>query len=161
MSGRLRLGNGTLRRILLRLVALFVVSVAMNFVWEVAQMPLYAGSPSVRDYAAHCFVPSLGDGIILLIIFFAGWLVFRRPDWADRPGLAGYTLMLSCGFVIAVAIELGAVHVLNRWTYAAGMPRLPYLDVGLVPVLQMLVLPPVIFKVTAWWLGRRPPGTKS
>lgn len=146
-----------------RLAVLFMVSVAINFVWEVAQMPLFAVNVSPLEYAAHCFVPSLGDGIILLMIFLAGWLVFRRPDWADRPALPGYALMLSCGFVIATVIELGAVYVLNRWEYAASMPRLPYLGVGLVPVLQMLVLPPVIFKVTAWWLGRRrfPPKTRT
>ena len=124
-------------------------------------MPLYAGSASLRNNAAHCFVPSLGDGIILLLIFFAGWLVYRRQDWADRPGLRGYALMLGCGLVIATIIELGAVHVLNRWDYAAGMPLLPYLGVGLVPLAQMLVLPPVIFKLTAWWLGLRRHAAKA
>lgn len=75
-----------------RLAVLFMVSVAINFVWEVTQMPLYAANVSPLEYAAHCFVPSLGDGIILLMIFLAGWLVFRRPDWARfMPSIAGNT----------------------------------------------------------------------
>ncbi len=142
-------------RTLNRLTAVFVVAVAVNFVWEVAQLPLYAGSASLWDSAVHCFVPSLGDGIILLLIFLIGWLVFRRQDWADQPGLRGYALMLACGLVIAIVIEMVAVHVLGRWDYSAAMPLMPYLDVGLVPLAQMLVLPPLIFKLTAWWLGRR------
>ena len=58
-------------------------------------------------------------------------------------------LMLMSGFTLAMLIEWGAVHVLGRWSYAANMPLLPGLGIGVVPILQMLVLPPVIFKVTA------------
>lgn len=73
-------------------------------------------------------------------------------DAADVPG---YALMLVSGFAIAVAIEWGALHVLDRWQYAESMPQLPGLGVGVSPVLQMLMLPPIVFKISAWWLGKR------
>jgi hypothetical protein len=53
------------------------------------------------------------------------------------------------GFVMGVAIEWMAVHVLQRWTYTTHMPLVPGLDVGLVPVAQMLILPPLIFRLVA------------
>ena len=38
--------------------------------------------------------------------------------------------------------------------YTSQMPLVPGLDVGLVPVVQMLVLPPLIFRIVAIWRGR-------
>lgn len=141
-------------KILTRLTTLFVISVVLNFPWEVAQMPLYVEDGNLLEFAVHCIVPSLGDGIIVLIIFGIGWMLLRRSDWSDRPGIIGYTLMLFTGFAIAVVIEWGAVYVIERWSYTANMPQLPGIGVGVVPVLQMMVLPPLIFKLTSWWLMR-------
>ena len=38
-----------------------------------------------------------------------------------------------------------ALHILNRWQYTEAMPKLPVLNVGLVSVLQMMVLPALVF----------------
>jgi len=139
-----------------RLTTLFVISVLLNFLWEVAQMPLYVEAGNLLEFAVHCIVPSLGDGIIVLIIFGAGLMVLRRSDWSDRPGITGYALMLFTGLAIAVIIEWGAVYVIERWSYTANMPLVPGLGIGVVPVLQMLILPPAIFRMTGWWLSRVP-----
>jgi hypothetical protein len=138
-----------------RIVIMFAVAVVLNYVWEVAQMPLYVGQGDFLDVAAHCIIPSLGDGIIVLVIFGVGWLFLRRPDWSDRPAISGYALMLLCGFTLAVFIEWGAVVILGRWSYSANMPQLPSLGIGVTPILQMLILPPVIFKLTVWLLNQR------
>ncbi|MBC7435927.1 MAG: hypothetical protein H7332_07650 [Bdellovibrionales bacterium] len=138
--------------LLRRMVVLFIVASAINYPWEVLQMPLYTGQGDWLTFARHCLLPSLGDGVILEIIFLCGVIVFGSASWADRPGLTGYAVMLGLGAVISVAVEWGAVHVLDRWSYAPGMPLWPGVDVGLVPVLQMLVLPPIAFALTARWL---------
>ena len=145
----------TVSRPLSIIATLLVITLPLNFVWELAQMPLYEEQGDWLAFAVHCIIPSLGDGVIVLMIFGVGWLALRRMDWFARPGLTGYGLMLVTGFLIAVLIEWGAVYVLDRWRYAASMPILPGLGIGLSPVLQMLILPPVIFKLTAWWLDKR------
>lgn len=140
-------------RILSRTATIFVIAVVLNYPWEVAQAPLYAGDPSFARHLVHCIVPSLGDGVIVLAIFGAGSLVLRRWDWPDRPGIAGYALLFVAGFSVAVLVEWGAMHLLDRWQYTASMPQLPGVGVGISPVLQMLVLPPIVFKFSAWWLA--------
>lgn len=145
----------TMAKPLLIAATLFVVSVPLNFLWEVAQMPLYVEEGDLLEFAVHCVVPSLGDGLLVLIIFGVGVIVLGRTDWFSQPGLGGYALIIFTGFAIALTIEWGAVYVLDRWSYTARMPRLPGLGVGLSPVLQMLVLPPVIFKFSTWWLDRK------
>ena len=142
-------------RIFSIITSLFVISVLLNFFWELAQMPLYVEDGKLLEFAAHCIVPSLGDGVIVLIIFGVGWWVLRRVDWFVRPGASAYALMLVTGFVIAILIEWVAVYGIGRWSYTERMPVLPVLNVGLSPVLQMLLLPPLIFKLAALWLERR------
>ena len=120
---------------LLRLATLFVAATLLNFPWEVAQMPLYGFQSSLLEFAVHCIVPSLGDGIIVLMIFGVGLMLLRRWSWADRPDIVGHLLMLSTGLAIAILIEWGAVYGLDRWRYSASMPQLPVLGIGVFPVL--------------------------
>ena len=146
MSGWRQLG-GTV-------ATLFVVAVFTNYLWELAQAPLYVGMEGFRAVAWHCFIASLGDGLLVLGIFVTGWIVLRRHRWFTHPGVAGYGVMVGTGLVMGVTVEWVAVHILVRWMYTAWMPRVPGLAVGLVPVLQMLLLPPLIFYVVARWHRR-------
>lgn len=128
---------------------LFVTAVAVNYPWELAQAPLYEWPGESRNALWHCFVASLGDGVLILAIFAIGLIALRRPDWYEKPRAQGYIVMFLAGLALAIAVEWGAVHVFQRWAYADAMPRFPGLDIGIVPVAQMIVLPPVIFRIVA------------
>jgi hypothetical protein len=57
--------------------------------------------------------------------------------------------MLTIGVILAAAFELAALRS-GRWAYTPWMPRLPMMaGLGLLPMLQMMVLPPIIFKVAS------------
>ena len=72
-----------------------------------------------------------------------------------HPGVAGYSVMLVTGATIAVVVEWVAVHVIHRWTYTPRMPLVPGTDIGLVPILQMFILPPAVFYIVAAWATRK------
>lgn len=129
----------------------FLVTVALNYIWEIAQAPLYAGSDQWGSVWWHCFIASLGDGILVWIIVAIGWAVFRRVDWYRYPTGKTYGLMLLTGLCIGLGVEWVALHVLDRWSYDSRMPLIPILGIGLVPVLQMVVLPPLIFRFASKW----------
>jgi hypothetical protein len=133
-----------------KLISIFVVAVLLNYLWELAQAPLYVGLKSYNTAVLwHCFVASLGDGVMVLLIVAIGWILFRRWDWFLRPGVPGYLVMLSAGLILAVVVEWVAVYVLGRWEYTDKMPIIPGLGVGLVPIAQMVTLPPLIFRMAA------------
>lgn len=136
-----------------RVTAIFVVAVIVNYPWELAQTPLYKGMGDFHQMLWHCFPASLGDGLLVLLIFGVGWAAFGRRDWYAQPGIRGYALMLAAGLAIAVAIEWIAVEIAGQWTYNDRMPIVPLLGVGLAPVAQMLLLPPLVFCVVAAWRG--------
>lgn len=144
-------GGATQRSVWRTTAAIFVVAAAFNYVWELVQSPLYAEMEGFSQMLWHCVVPSLGDGVLILLIYGLGWVVLRRPDWFVRPGRRGYSLIIIAGLLIAISVELVAVRAFGRWKYTTRMPLLPGLGVGLAPIAQMLVLPPIIFRVVAAW----------
>jgi hypothetical protein len=126
---------------------LVLVAVVVNFAWEMAQMVLYASSASRVQDSVGCLRASVGDAGMILAIDLAGALVFRRLDWFRRPRISGYALMLTMGVILAAAFEMAALRS-GRWAYTASMPRLPMAGgLGVLPMLQMVILPPIIFKV--------------
>ena len=92
-----------------------------------------------------CFRGALGDMIFMVVIYAALAFVHRNLFWVAEPAAYArsvtWVITVSLGFVLAVAFEWWALGT-GRWSYADSMPLLPGLGVGLVPVLQMIVIPP-------------------
>ena len=136
------------------MISIFVLASVLNYPWERVQSILYLGEQGETVPWWHCLSMSLGDGLLVLLIFFAGLVIFDRPEWFEHPGLRGYALMLTAGLMISVFVEVIMVHLAHRWSYTAQMPLIPGLGVGVAPVAQMLILPPVIFRAVTWWYRR-------
>ncbi len=134
-----------------RLIVLFGLAVVVNYPWERAQSGLYIlpGGADVGWWM--CAVASVADGLVVLLIFQIGKLVIGQPDWYLRPGARGYAVLLLSGAVVSAVIEWSTIHVGQWWTYSPRMPLVPGLNIGVAPLAQMLVLPPLIVTLLAWW----------
>ncbi len=131
------------------LALVYGIGVALNYGWELAQSGLFTEESNAGNVWLHCFVASLGDGIMVLLLFGIGRLICGHRNWFVHPGLKGYAILTLAGVLMAVAVEWVAVHMLQRWSYAQAMPLIPGFEIGLVPVLQMVLLPPLIFRIVA------------
>jgi len=123
-----------------------VISVLLNFIWEMAQMPFYKDMPWNFNTIVFCFAASLGDSVMILIIFFIGVIFLKDNYWIKDFNLRNILFTLSAGLILAVIVELAALS-LGLWNYSSLMPKLIFLDIGLSPVLQMLILPISVFKL--------------
>lgn len=117
----------------------------LQFAWEIAQFPLYAewgenGSANVLGFALHCTV---GDVLILAACFALTAFLYARPDFHRRPGRP-WLLFTLMGAAYTVYSELANVYVRESWGYTVDMPLVPLVHVGLAPLLQWLVLPPLL-----------------
>ncbi|MEW5926088.1 MAG: hypothetical protein AB1941_01245 [Gemmatimonadota bacterium] len=124
----------------------------LNFVWEFWQVPFFEGMAAAPHWDAVrlCTRATLGDAGIALVGFWAvaaarsrAWIL--RPTWGE---VAGFT---AVGVAITFAVEWLATEVWGRWAYAESMPTLPLLGTGILPLLQWMVLPPLV----VWFVHRQ------
>jgi hypothetical protein len=59
-------------------------------------------------------------------------------------------VFLGTGIALTVGFEFYYTQVTQRWTYSDLMPLVPPFGTGLSPLLQWIVIPPLVL-----WLSRR------
>ena len=125
----------------------------LNLTWELAQVPLFAGMPSAEHWQAIlvCGRATLGDVAIALVGFWAVAGAAHTRSWMLRPTAGQLTGFVAVGVLITILMEWLATQVLHRWTNAEAMPVIPLLGVGLSPLLQWVVLPPIV----VWFVRRQ------
>jgi hypothetical protein len=123
-----------------------IFGLLLNFVWEIWQAPLFQGMDELTHFEAtvHCTQAALGDVVILLVAFWIIALTARSRGWITHPKTIQIVGFIAIGIIITIVFEAVAIHVLNRWQYAITMPTLPILGTGIAPILQWLIIPPII-----------------
>jgi len=116
----------------------------LNLVWEISHVRLYtiwmeADGLRIAWAVIHC---SLGDVVIALATFALAGIVLWRADWpASRPWAGGVIAVIGA-MVITAWSEWYNVYRTGAWSYTSDMPTI--YGVGLSPLLQWLIIPPVI-----------------
>jgi hypothetical protein len=121
--------------------ALGVAAFALNWLWEIVQMPAYElpARPSISTALANV-VPSLGDVAITFAVY--GVCAFVAGQWRLAGRWNEYAAAAFLGGACAVAYEWRALAS-EWWSYSDRMPIVPLLGVGLWPLLQLTLLVPV------------------
>ena len=134
-------------------VALFAF--LLNLPWEMWQIPLFKGMPSLAhwDGVILCTRAALGDAVIALLAFWLVAAISGTRSWMRRPSAVTLGAFVASGLIVTIALEYWATQVGGRWEYADAMPRLPLLGTGLAPLLQWLLIPPLV----AWLVRRQIP----
>jgi hypothetical protein len=87
----------------------------------------------------HC---TLGDVAIALALFALAGIALRRADWpASRPW-TGSAIVVIGAMAFTAWSEWYNVYRAGNWGYTASMPMI--FGIGLSPLLQWLILPPVL-----------------
>ena len=127
-------------------------SFLLHFVWEFAQVPAFGGMAEMPHWEAIklCMSATVGDVGFAVTAFWLASLAARSRDWILRPTGFPVAIFLAVGVVLTVGFEYYYTTVSLRWTYSELMPLVPPLGTGLSPLLQWLVIPPLVV-----WLTRR------
>ncbi len=128
----------------------------LNYPWELLQVPLYALAPATPAWSVieRCSVAAVGDAAIMLVAFLMIALPARSRWWFLRPTRGQVFGFVFLGLLITVSIE----HVATTtdpahggWRYGPSMPVFPLVGIGLAPLLQWLILPPL----SLWFVRRQ------
>ena len=120
----------------------FLCALILNYVWEIAQMPLFENLANTPLLAAlrHCAWYTLGDATIVICLYALGTWGHRTWEWGLRLHRVDCLWLPLAGMLVAVVMERLALNF-ERWQYGSDMPILLGLEVGLLPVVQMGTLP--------------------
>jgi len=132
----------------------------LNLAWEIAHARLYtlwaeADGLTVAWSLLHC---SLGDVLIALALFALAGVALRRADWPLSRPWAGGAMVVIGAMAYTTWSEWYNVYRAGGWGYSASMPLI--FGIGVSPLLQWLILPPVLVIVYRR-LGPLPIGQNS
>jgi hypothetical protein len=113
------------------LVLVYIISFALNFVWENAHAVLYTHYRGGEITSFILFRASLADALIItaLALPFIFSSFFRTRLW----------LVIPIGIILAIIIEINALKN-GYWAYNEYMPLIPFFDVGITPTIQLGLL---------------------
>ena len=136
--------NPATLRIIARAGLWAALAFLLNLTWEIAHVRLYtlwaaADGMTVAWALFHC---SLGDVVIALAMFALAGIVLWRADWPVSRPWAGGIIVVIGAMAYTAGSEWYNVYRAGSWGYTAGMPLI--FGIGLSPLLQWLILPPVM-----------------
>src|SRR4051794_10275200 len=116
-----------------------------NLVWETAQLPLYTlwrtDPPGALAFAVlHCTAGDIAIASVALVIALA---LVGRSGWPAEHWVAVAIAVTLLGTGYTVFSEYQNTVVRRSWAYTERMPILPWVGIGLAPLLQWLMLPPL------------------
>jgi len=130
-----------------QILFLSLIAFALHLIWENAQAPLFAGYSSLGQHFPMCLWATIGDVVFTLSVYFGISLLKNDFGWIMRLNGRDIAVIAVIGFFWAIGIEWRAL-LFGKWNYADAMPIVPYLRVGLAPILQMTLLLPLSFYLT-------------
>ena len=132
-----------------------LLSLPMHFTWEFLQVPLFSSMEPLSHFEGIrvCLQATLGDMALVLVAFWATCIVTGARHWHARPETRAIAVWLGTGLLLTVMIEYLSTEILDRWAYAAAMPRLPLVGTGLGPLGQWIVVPMIVL----WYMNRLSP----
>lgn len=133
-------------------IALFAAALLINLFWENLQAPLFFGYADFTRHFPVCALASVGDAALTIIFYFLVVLKRRNAVWLwQKLSLLEFGFLAAAGIVTAIFIENLAIGS-GWWAYSPAMPLLPLFKVGVLPVLQLAVLPAASFALARFVL---------
>jgi len=119
----------------------------LNLAWETAQLPLYtlwseASAGTIAFSVAHCTAGDIAIGAAALIMVLVLGRERAVAQWHWRR-IAAWTALAGAAYT--VFSEWSNTAILGSWAYSELMPTLEVagIEIGLSPLLQWFVLPPL------------------
>lgn len=133
------------------LITLFAF--VLNYVWELAQIPLYKDALYNMQHILFCGLAAVADAIMVLLLYFIFAIIYNQPFWIKHINVQRTFMLIVIAGIGAILGEMRHLSI-GSWGYGSSMPILPFVNVGLSPFLQFISLPILSFYVSFYWLKK-------
>jgi len=133
-----------------------VGTAALNLVWESGHLPLYTiwWDKALNENLFATWHCTLGDVVLAGTTLSIALAIVGRSDWPLRWFIPVAVVAMALGGGAAVYLERLNTRSWRNWAYSELMPIIPWVEVGVSPVLQWIALPPIALLAARWMAGR-------
>jgi hypothetical protein len=128
-------------------LAMFIFAFLLNALWEISQILLYKDGIYSFSHILFCLLASVADAIMVMLIYFSFAIIYKNALWIQNIKLKQIFFLIIVGAIGAVLAETRHLSI-GTWSYSESMPIIPYLNVGLSPILQFMILPLLIYIIS-------------
>lgn len=130
------------------LLTIAIVSFIFQLAWEYWACGLFYRMNSSTDYNKLLASATFGDINMTLGLYLLLSIVNKDVNWFIKKWSSKeFTIIILYSLFFSFYFEISALY-LGRWGYNDFMPLFPKTNIGLVPVLQLIILFPLTFLVS-------------
>ncbi len=128
-------------------------SLLLHIFWEGLHSYFYIFPDGLNVYPRFCWWCITGDVLITLGAFFFVSFIFKTRKWIVKPTKNQIMLFILAGVVYTMISEFIHVNIKGTWQYSEIMPVIPWINVGLTPIVQWIIVPLVLVFIIRKQLG--------
>lgn len=136
-------------------IVIAVVAFIFQLAWEYIQCGIFYIMDDLDGHTRLMINATIGDMNMSIILYWILAYSNKNINWIiEKWHRHDYVITILYGLFLSFYFEINALYT-NRWGYnPETMPLFPNTPVALIPVIQLVVLFPVIFFVSKLILKR-------
>lgn len=130
-------------------VVISIVAFVLQMIWEYAQCSYLYELNDLTGHTRLMLSATVGDTNMSIILYWILIFINKNVNWiVEKWHRHDYIITTLYALFLSFYFEIHALYT-NRWGYnPETMPLFPGTPVAFVPVMQLLVLFPVIFLIS-------------
>ena len=145
-----------MKKLLLFLVILIIVSTVLHGIWEYGQSGVFYTFNGITSFENYdlLFGRVILDITATITIFLIISIINLDWKWIVTWDAKDTFLLLFLSLLGSFYVEVSSLHI-GRWGYSSSMPLLTGTEIGLTPLLQWMVLIPLSILVARLFIKGR------
>lgn len=129
-------------------IAVATVAAPLQFAWEYLQCGIFYNMEASIQHSYLMLSATFGDINMTVVLYFLLSFVNMDLDWITKNWEPKeYVIMALYALFLSFYFESHALHT-GRWSYSEAMPLFLNTNIGLMPVIQLLILFPITFFIS-------------
>ena len=139
----------SIKRFIIQTFVVALVAFALQLVWEYSQCGTFYIMDDLTGHTRLMISATVGDMNMSVLLLWMFMFINKDVNWLiGKWHRHDYMIMVFYALFLSFYFEIHALHT-NRWGYNPDtMPIIPGTPIGWLPVIQLLILFPIIFMVS-------------
>lgn len=139
----------SIKKFLYQTIIVALIAFLLQLIWEYAQCDIFYVTDDITGHTRLMISATIGDMNMSIILIWMLMFINKDVSWLiGKWHRHDYVIMVFYALFLSFYFEIHALYT-GRWAYnTSTMPLIPETPIGLLPVIQLLILFPVIFMIS-------------